>query len=257
MEQRSETRVGRECRLADRLKNLDDTDEWREFSNSYWRSILCLAMRRGCNRPEAEDAAQETLASVARQIGKFRLDPAMGSFHAWVMRIASCRIADQFRARKKTLDTHWIVSNPNANVAETEPKHEEAAGGWEEHWNRETQLDLLNKAMLRVRTQVKPKPFEAYRLALCEELRVSEIAKRLDLKSAEVSLAKHRVGVLMRKEIRRIQRETDWQNETTPKGPKEMSAKQRHQTQRLESYNAKTNSKFQPMSTPVFVPCFA
>ena len=208
METRSESKVERGWRLVHQLKNLDDADGWKEFSALYWQPILWTAMRRGCNRSEAEDAAQETLASVARQIGKFRADPAMGSFHAWVMRIAYCRIADQFRARVKHSNPHFAVLRWNEGEDENETGAEEATNAWEQRWNQETQLELLKAAMLRVRTQVKPKPFEAYRLALYEKLPVPEIAKRLDLRSAEVSLAKHRVGILMRKEVHRIRRET-------------------------------------------------
>ena len=44
---------------------------------------------------------QETVITVARNIGGLRYDPAAGSFKGWLLQTARWRIADQFRLRQR------------------------------------------------------------------------------------------------------------------------------------------------------------
>src|SRR4051812_15024997 len=87
--------------LLTRLKKSDDHEGWQRFFDTYAGVIHALAMRSGLNSAEADDALQETMLSVAREMPGFRYDPAKGSFKAWLFQISRRRIADQFRRRAR------------------------------------------------------------------------------------------------------------------------------------------------------------
>jgi len=81
------------------MKDWDDRDSWQQFFDLYGGMILRVGLRSGLTPAEAQDAVQETLVSVAKQIGDFRYDPTRGSFKGWLLTVTRRRIADQFRKR--------------------------------------------------------------------------------------------------------------------------------------------------------------
>ena len=48
----------------------------------------------GLTDAEAQDVVQETMLSVAKQMPRFKYDPALGSFKGWLLQITRRRIAD-------------------------------------------------------------------------------------------------------------------------------------------------------------------
>jgi RNA polymerase sigma-70 factor (ECF subfamily) len=87
--------------LLTRLKDLGDSQGWQRFSDTYSGVIRSLAVKAGCSPTEADEALQESLISVAREMPDFRYDPARGSFKAWLFCIVRRRIGDQFRRRAR------------------------------------------------------------------------------------------------------------------------------------------------------------
>src|SRR5438477_4466333 len=86
--------------LIERLKDWGDEASWGEFFNTYWSLIYGVALKAGLTETEAQEAVQETVIGVAKQMPEFKCDPAAGSFKGFLMQITSRRIADQFRKRK-------------------------------------------------------------------------------------------------------------------------------------------------------------
>src|SRR5436190_12630360 len=86
--------------LLDRLKDWHDDSSWKDFFDTYWSLIYGVARKAGLSDAEAQDVVQETIISVARQMPDFRYDPALGSFKAWLMRLARWRITDHFRKKQ-------------------------------------------------------------------------------------------------------------------------------------------------------------
>src|SRR5690242_15630246 len=86
--------------LIQRLRDVDDQAGWQEFFESYWRLIYSTALRSGLSDAEAQDAVQETVISVCRNIHQLEMSPQAGSFKNWLMRMARWRIIDQVRRRK-------------------------------------------------------------------------------------------------------------------------------------------------------------
>src|SRR5437763_9804802 len=85
--------------LVDRLGNWDDQRRWQEFFDTYWKLIYSAARKSGLTEVEAEEVVQETVITVAKNVGKLRYDPNVGSFKGWLLNITRWRIADQFRKR--------------------------------------------------------------------------------------------------------------------------------------------------------------
>src|SRR5438876_1995300 len=83
--------------LLHRLKDLDDQQSWRQFFDLYWRLIYGVAIKAGLRDAEAQEAVQETIIAVARNMPEFQADPQAGSFKGYLLTITRRRIADQFR----------------------------------------------------------------------------------------------------------------------------------------------------------------
>jgi len=59
------------------------------------------AIRAGLAPDEAQDVVQETLISVTKNIGKFKADPAFGSFKSWLLNLTRWRISNRVRSRPR------------------------------------------------------------------------------------------------------------------------------------------------------------
>ena len=72
-------------------------------------------------------------------------------------------------------------------------------------WEQEWQDNLLNAATQRVKRQVSPKQYQMFYLRVLKELPIQEVAKRVGANVGQVYLAKHRVGRLLKREIKRLE----------------------------------------------------
>jgi len=86
-------------------------------------------------------------------------------------------------------------------------------------WQREWQAKLLANAQRRVRAKVSSQQLLIFRMADDENLSFSQVAKKLGVSLAQIYLARHRVGRLLKAEIellragihhRQRRRFTDW-----------------------------------------------
>src|SRR5215203_1783797 len=64
--------------LIERLGDWEDRAKWQEFFDTYWRLIYGVARKSGLSDAEAQDVVQETVVSVAKNIGRY--DKKAGSF---------------------------------------------------------------------------------------------------------------------------------------------------------------------------------
>jgi RNA polymerase sigma-70 factor (ECF subfamily) len=96
--------------------------------------------------------------------------------------------SDQQEARTATIDR---VPDP------AEP---ELAGIWEEEW----EAQLLRTALARIKRQVQPEHYQIYHLLVVLGQPAAEVARGLEVSLPQVYLAKHRVGNLLKKEVRKL-----------------------------------------------------
>jgi RNA polymerase sigma factor (sigma-70 family) len=201
--------------LLNRLKDWGDQTSWQDFFDAYSRLIYNVAVKAGLSDTEAQEVVQETVIAVARKIGEFKVDPAHGSFSAWLMRLTRWRIADQWRKRQaKTAPNMPIAGgwrseswsdgtgpmNPIDNVPDP------ASLALDTVWHIEWEKHLMSMALERVKQQVSPRQFQMFDLYVLQNQSVQETARTLQASVASVYVAKHRVARLVKKEVRKLER---------------------------------------------------
>jgi len=203
--------------LLGRLKNWDDQRSWQEFYDTYRHLIYSVDIKASLSDPEAQDVVQETLLTVAKKIGQFKSDPAIGSFKGWLLLITRRRIADQFEKREKAKQAlispeaaasscrHSVSSAGDSSRTSTveripSPASFDLDACWEEQW----QQSLLQAATEQVKKHVSPKQYQIFELYVLREWTVRKIAAALDVSPGQVYLAKYRVGSLLKKEAKKL-----------------------------------------------------
>jgi RNA polymerase sigma factor (sigma-70 family) len=191
--------------LVDRLGNWDDHTRWQEFFDTYWKLIYSVARKAGLSDAEAQDVVQETIITVAKNIGKLGYDPGVGSFKGWLLNIARWRIADQFRKRMPGHNSAIRLSDDRRTVT-IERVADSNAIDLEELWEREWQENLLATAMTRLKKKVAPKHFQIFDCSVRKEWPAQKIADALGVSVGQVYLVRHRVAALLKKEIKALER---------------------------------------------------
>jgi RNA polymerase sigma-70 factor (ECF subfamily) len=191
--------------LVDRLANWDDQRRWQEFFDTYWKLIYSAARKSGLADAEAQEVVQETVITVAKNIDRLKYDPAVGSFKGWLLQITRWRIADQFRkrepegAKRPHLQddrfTATIERVPDSRIVDLDAV-------WETEWKD----NLLEAAIARVKRKIDPKQFQIFDCYVRKEWPAQKVATRLGVNIGQVYLARHRVGALLKKEVKALER---------------------------------------------------
>lgn len=190
--------------LVERLGNLDDHASWQAFFERYGGLLYRVARAAGLTDGEAQEAVQETVITVSRNIGGLRYDPAVGSFKGWLLQTARWRIADQFRRRERQArveapDPGVSADGDAPRTALVERFADPAGFDLESTWDAEWRSSLLAAALDRVRRQVDPRHFQIFDCYVTRGWPASRVARELGVSLAQVYLSKHRVAALLRK----------------------------------------------------------
>ncbi|MDQ8190709.1 sigma-70 family RNA polymerase sigma factor [Roseibacillus persicicus] len=192
--------------LIARLDNWEDQKTWDEFYKTYWRLIYSVALKAGLRSEEAFDAVQETILSIAKQSKKNLYDPEQGSFKTWLMNMTRWRINDQFRKRKK--DTamamgEWGDERKTAVIDRFEdPKGDLLERMWDVEWKQ----NLAEAALSRTKALVSPKQYQIFDYYVVKQWEADKVQKHLGVSMAQVYLAKHRVGAVLKKELEKLRK---------------------------------------------------
>jgi RNA polymerase sigma-70 factor (ECF subfamily) len=202
-----------------RLRDPRDNASWDEFHRTYRGLLIGVACRAGLTQDEAEEALQETLIAVARKLPEFVYRPGEDSFKGWLLQITRWKVADQFRKRQSRHE-------PAASEVRSLPEGGTTHGGsgspavgsepsgllkqvndFDRLWDAEWERHLLDRALTTVKRQAKPAQYAIYHLHVIEERSVEEVRGTLSVSTSQVYLAKHRVGRLVKRELRRLRDE--------------------------------------------------
>jgi RNA polymerase sigma factor (sigma-70 family) len=195
--------------LLGRLKDLGDQASWNQFYELYSGLIFSVARRAGLNEVEAGEVVQDTLISVAKKMPGFTYDPAKDSFKGWLLTVTRWRIRDQLAKRPGKENHDPRLSSHLQEEAQTrtatiervaDPAGPDLVAIWEQEWESQ----LLQTALARIKRQVHPQHYQIYHLYVVLEKPVREVARSLGVNIAQIYLAKHRVGNLLKKEIRNL-----------------------------------------------------
>ena len=193
--------------LLSRLQDWDDQDSWRDFFETYWRLIYSMAVKSGLSDAEAQDVVQETIFCVARDISKFKRDPAAGTFKGWLRNLTRWRIRDQLRKRKPSAPDEPGAATEAFHPPDLEELPDPGNDGLEAMWEAEWQTNLIEAAMARIKHRVKEEHFQILELCVLRQWPASKVARTLGINIARVYLAKHRLLALVKNEVRLLEKQ--------------------------------------------------
>jgi len=195
--------------LIARLDNWEDQRTWDEFYQTYWRLIYAVAIKSGLRSEEAFDCVQETILSIAKQSKKKLYDPSQGSFKTWLMNMTRWRINDQFRKRKK--DTAMVAGadDDDRKTAIIERLEDPNGRVLDRLWDVEWKKNLADAAMVKVKNQVSPKQYQIFDYYVIKGWDAKKVQNHLSVSMAQVYLAKHRVGSVLKRELSKLEEDDD------------------------------------------------
>ena len=192
--------------LVKRLHNWEDHAGWQEFFDTYWKLIYAVAIKAGLSDGEAQDLVQETVVAVAKQMRAGGYDRTRSSFKNWLCLITRRRIIDHFRKRTDPKLLHYPVGDDDTSHTDALARLPDPASlGFDPVWDEEWRKNLLDAAIERVKQQVTPKQFQIFDLSVLRALPMVDVAAVLKVNAARIYLARHRVGALVKKEVRRLE----------------------------------------------------
>lgn len=191
--------------LLERLKDLQDQASWQDFYSAYGRLIYSTARKAGLTQEEAQDAVQETVIAVARNLPGFVYDRAVCSFKSWLLLITRQRIIWQLRQRAKVPWSPRSPADARTRTATIDQIPDPASLNLDHFWEAEWQNNLLAAALERVKTQVSARQYQIFDLYALQHWSVREVTHTLRVSTTQVYLAKHRVGALLKKEVKRLE----------------------------------------------------
>ena len=191
--------------LVERLADWGDQLRWQEFFDTYSKLIYSAARKSGLTDGEAQEVVQETVITVAKSIDKLKYDPAIGSFKGWLLQITRWRITDQFRKREPGEAKHPRLSDDHA-TATIERVPDSRGIDFDAVWEMEWKENLFEAAIARVKKQIEPKQFQIFDCYVRKEWPAQKVAAQLGVNIGQVYLARHRVGALLKKEIKALEK---------------------------------------------------
>jgi RNA polymerase sigma-70 factor (ECF subfamily) len=189
--------------LLTRLKNWDDQEGWREFFETYWRLIYSVAIKSGFSDAEAQDIVQDTIVVVAKKMRKFKYDPKIGSFKAWLLLNTRSRIAERLRKKRLPMAEKSASQDETARTSTVERIPDSAGQGLDEIWEAEWKKRLMEEALEGVKKQVAPKQFQIFDLYVLQDTPIESITRALGVSANQVYLAKHRVSEVLKEELKK------------------------------------------------------
>src|SRR4030095_3133885 len=188
------------------LKNWRDDGSWQEFFDTYWKLIYCFARKSELTDAEAQDVVQEVMISVAKRMPKFKYDPKIGSFKAYLFKLTRWRIVDQVRKRGAQVSLPSRRTDTSSDWSEV-PEVDRASGGFEALWNKEWKENLLKAAEARVRFRMDPAKDTSFHSYVVREVPAEKVAEQFGVSVNQVYLAKNRISELIMEELKRLESE--------------------------------------------------
>lgn len=190
--------------LLSRIKNPEDQESWGVFYDRYAPLIYGVAIKSGLTMVEAQEAVQETMITVSKKIPGFKYDPAIGSFKGWLMTMTHWRIKDQLRKRvRDAAAIRRSGSNTGTTMIERVPDSDTSQ--LEKLWEQEWQKHTMDQALSRVKRKVKSKQYQIFDLCVVKNWPLPKVAESLGVNIGQVYLARHRVGAILKKEIKALE----------------------------------------------------
>ncbi len=185
-----------------RLQDWQDQRSWDDFYRTYWRLIYSAALKTGLQEQEAWDVVQETILTVAKQSKKSSYDPERGSFKSWLWNITRWRINDRLRARQKEPIAMSSSGSDDEEFNPIENQEDSSTQNFDHIWDEEWQANLMKAAIARVKVKVSAQQFQIFDYYVLRGFSVKDVKARLGVSIAQIYLSKHRVGQVLKREVK-------------------------------------------------------
>jgi RNA polymerase sigma-70 factor (ECF subfamily) len=193
--------------LLRRVKDTEDQQSWTEFNQTYGKLILGFALKAGLTEDEAQEVVQETMISAAKHLPEFRYNPKVCSFKTWLLNLSRWRVQDQLRKRQTPGAPARAepVDDPD-RTATIERLPDPAGNQLEAIWDQEWRTTMLEAALAAVKAQVDPSQWQIFDLYALKQWPVGDVVKALGVSAGRVYLARHRISLLLKKQIKALER---------------------------------------------------
>ena len=189
--------------LLVRLRDAHDREAWERFVDLYAPLVFAFVRKRGLQEADAADLTQDVLRQVALSAKSLVYDPQRGSFRAWLFTVVRNRLTDHWRAARPE---HSGSGDSSQWRQVTEQLVSESDSA---EWDLAYERQLFHFAAKQVRGDFTDATWQAFWQTAVEGREGKSVAEELGLTIAAVYLAKGRVMVRLKEQIRALQGDGD------------------------------------------------
>lgn len=173
-----------------KLRKANDQQAWSKFVKLYTPLLFYWARQTGLQSQDAADLVQDVLTIVFRKLPDFEYDRNK-SFRSWLRTVTLNRYREY--GRKKSVSRDAVTGTvlnliPAAAVAEST-------------WDLSYQRSLFSTAMEILKTEFRPKTWDAVRKFVLEDRTAAEIASETGVSIWTIYAAKSRLLARLREEL--------------------------------------------------------
>ena len=172
-----------------------DPDAWQRFVHAYAPRVMQWCRHWGMQENDARDVVQTVLLRFWNQSPRFEYD-VEGSFRGWLRKLAYyawCDFVEQQQQRRK-------LFGHVSSTLESVTARDDLITRLEDQFD----LELLDIAMERVRTRVRPQTWDAFRLLALDGVSGQEVAQQLGMKLGSAFASRSKVQRMIHDELREL-----------------------------------------------------
>jgi RNA polymerase sigma factor (sigma-70 family) len=175
-----------------------DQAAWNDFVLRYRPKILQWCRRWRLQESDAQDVTQAVLLKLNGLMARFVYDPSR-SFRGWLKTLTHHAWRDLISERRQSGHVHGESQMGGLfdNL--------QAGDDLVEHLEEEFRRELMDHAMVLVRSRVASRTWDAFRLTAMEGCSGAAAAAQLEMKIARVYVAKSEVKKMIRDEIHKLE----------------------------------------------------
>lgn len=169
------------------LRDFSNRAAWDRFVARFRVPVLRFARSVGLSENDAEDVAQEALATFAQRYQEGHYDRDRGRLSQWLFGITYHKALDHRRkaARGPSSGSSAFDALSGLHL----PDEAALTASWDQEWEQA----LLEQCLEQVRREVEPNTFRAFDLTVRENMDAAAAAELLGVNIKLVYNAKHRI----------------------------------------------------------------
>jgi RNA polymerase sigma-70 factor (ECF subfamily) len=190
--------------LLARLRDPTDERAWTEFVEIYSPLIHRLARAKGLQEADAADLAQDVFRAVAGAIDRWDPDPRLGTFRAWLFRIARNLILNALAARRRQLRGSGDTDVRRLLEEQPDPNSEDST-----LFDVELRRRLFHWAIDQIRPEFRDPTWQAFLRTSVEGESPKDVAQELGMTVGAVYVARSRIMARLKSLIEQVQDHTE------------------------------------------------